>query len=1066
MRRILLLTLAVGVAIPAGHGQAAAGDPAALARSILKETGVRGGLVVQIGVRRGGQLTAALRASDAFLVQGFDTDPTHVEQVRAALSAKGLRGSAMVDGFDGKTIPLTDNVARLVVAAELGNVPMREVMRVLCPGGVAMIAGKKHVKPRPEAIDNWTHYLHDATNNAVAADTVVGPPRHVQWLAGPKWTRTHHQLNSVSSVVTAGGRLFTIVDESTAADMTVPPKWMLVARDAFSGVRLWSRPLESWANTGVRFRSGPAQVTRLLVTDGERVYAPLGLNKPITAIDAATGETIATYQATEAAEEIVLTGKVLLAMTGDPVAEHAAGVAKARGVKMPNKKSVVAIDVETGQTAWTWTDPEAAPMPETLAADGERAYLQSGGSAVCLDLATGDVRWRCGEPKGEKPRGARSGFGRHVLVVSDGVVLCNLAGELTAIDAMTGKKLWKATGGNGFHAPMDVFVIDGVVWTGIHPQDSVSPPPVNDFSEGRDLRTGKVLSTNTDMVDLQTAGHHHRCYREKATTRFILGGKRGIELMDLTGENHSRNNWVRGTCQYGILPANGMLYIPPHSCGCYMESKLSGFWALAAKATERPAQADADRLTKGPAYGHKPANAAAAGEWPQYRGDVLRSGTAGEAVPANLTTAWKARIGGRLSQPVVAGGKLLVASVDAGTVHAIDEKTGELAWIFPAGGRVDSPPAIHGDVALFGSADGRVYCVRLADGQLIWKFLAARADVRTVANGRVESLWPVHGSVLVFEDTVYFAAGRSTWLDGGIDLYGLDPATGAIRHRRRLASRHPVIGEGKDKAADKYNDRVAQNLTDYRTYLQPDRSDAFSMAGGAVTDVLVSDGTNVFMHHAKFDAKLAPQAGLTRHLFSTSNLLDDTENHRSHWVLGTGDFSKVAVAYSWIANSSGARWGGMAVPAGLMMAFDDQTLWMVRRSGNKGPKYSLQARPNAPFDPDEKPLPDFGRKVPEAARKPKWSVKVPFRPRAMLKAGGHIVLAGHPTDAAGVDRRDLYFGRGPGMLHVIAAADGATLSRHELDAPPVWDGVATAGGRLYVSTADGQVVCLRGAKIK
>ena len=39
-------------------------------------------------------------------------------------------------------------------------------------------------------------------------------------------------------------------------------------------------------------------------------------------------------------------------------------------------------------------------------------------------------------------------------------------------------------------------------------------------------------------------------------------------------------------------------------------------------------------------------------------------------------------------------------------------------------------------------------------------------------------MWPVHGSVLVENDTVYFAAGRSSFLDGGIYLFGLDVATG------------------------------------------------------------------------------------------------------------------------------------------------------------------------------------------------------------------------------------------------------------------------------------------------
>ena len=55
---------------------------------------------------------------------------------------------------------------------------------------------------------------------------------------------------------------------------------------------------------------------------------------------------------------------------------------------------------------------------------------------------------------------------------------------------------------------------------------------------------------------------------------------------------HTRNNWLRGTCQYGIMPANGLVYVPSHSCGCYPESKLWGFWALAAA---RPTVTDEKR---------------------------------------------------------------------------------------------------------------------------------------------------------------------------------------------------------------------------------------------------------------------------------------------------------------------------------------------------------------------------------------------------------------------------------------------------------------------------------------
>jgi hypothetical protein len=541
-------------------------------------------------------------------------------------------------------------------------------------------------------------------------------------------------------------------------------------------------------------------------------------------------------------------------------------------------------------------------------------------------------------------------------------------------------------------------------------------------------------------------------------------------MMDIKGDEHARNNWVRGTCQYGMLPANGLVYAPPHSCGCYMESLLKGFWALAptqpiAEGARRGA-ADAGRLVKGPAYGTA-RNAAVVGaeSWPQYRHDALRSGVAGTTLPGKLARRWTAEIGGRLTQPVVAGGKVLVAAADEGVVHALDCASGKAAWDYVAGGRVDSPPAVHEGLVLFGSADGRVHCLRLSDGELVWRFLAAPADLRTVAMDRVESVWPVHGSVLVQGGVAYCSAGRSTWIDGGIDLYGLDPATGRVVHRTTLVSRHPKLKEGEDGAKKEHVSKRSQNTTDYKTFLQPDLSDSFSMAGGSVSDVLVSDGTNVYLHQVKFGADLERRPELSRHLLSTSSLLDGTENHRSHWVLGTGDFSRVPVAYSWITNRGG--WGGrkgvgIGAPMGVMMIYDEDAAWVVKRKGGANGRYVLARVSNKPFSPTEKSLPDF-RVIPQGEGvKVAWQKDIPLRTRAMLKSGDKLYIAGMPVAIPKDDPHAAYEGRLGGTLWVVSAEDGTRTAEHKLASPVVWDGMAAADGALFASMLGGKVECWSG----
>jgi outer membrane protein assembly factor BamB len=471
-----------------------------------------------------------------------------------------------------------------------------------------------------------------------------------------------------------------------------------------------------------------------------------------------------------------------------------------------------------------------------------------------------------------------------------------------------------------------------------------------------------------------------------------------------------------------------------------------------------------DRLQRGSAYNQANHQSSIINhhseDWPTHRHDPLRSGSTTMELPARLRDVWHAGIGGRLSAPVVAGGKVLAASIDEHRVVALDARDGQVQWAFTAGGRVDSPPTVHGDLVLFGCADGWVYCLRLADGELAWRFRAAPENLKTVACDQVESVWPVHGSVLIQHGVAYVAAGRSSYLDGGIVLYGLEPATGKVVCQARVDSQHPTVGDAtiaeNDRAA--WAKKIGQNATDYKTFTHPDLSDAFSMEG-TTTDVLVGDGESIYMRHMRFDRNCVRQRKQSRHLFSTSSLLDHSEVHRTHWALGTGDFSRTPVAYSWIANSAGGRSGSrLAVPYGMMLVFDAREVWGVRRHKTGG--YELFAQGNKPFDADEPSLPDFREPEGKDSPAPQWAVELTMRPRAMLRAGKTLVLAGMPVAADPADPLAAYKGQTGGVLWAVSTTDGSKTAEYKLESPPVWDGMAAAAGRLYVSTSDGRVTCI------
>ena len=123
---------------------------------------------------------------------------------RTLIASRDLHGTVSVEQGSLSRLPYVDNLVNLLVAEALPEGGMDEVMRVLVPDGVAYIrkgeTWTKTTKPWPDEIDQWTHYLHDSTNNAVAHDTVVGPPKHYQWHGTPRWSRHHESMSSTSAL--------------------------------------------------------------------------------------------------------------------------------------------------------------------------------------------------------------------------------------------------------------------------------------------------------------------------------------------------------------------------------------------------------------------------------------------------------------------------------------------------------------------------------------------------------------------------------------------------------------------------------------------------------------------------------------------------------------------------------------------------------------------------------------------------------------------------------------------------------------------------------------------------
>jgi hypothetical protein len=78
----------------------------------------------------------------------------------------------------------------------------------------------------------------------------------------------------------------------------------------------------------------------------------------------------------------------------------------------------------------------------------------------------------------------------------------------------------------------------------------------------------------------------------------------------------------------------------------------------------------------------------------------------------------------------------------------------------------------------------------------------------------------------------------------------------------------------------------------------------------------------------------------------------------------------------------------------------------------------------------------------------------------MVLAGNNLFLAGPPDIFSSEEPAATFEGKRGGLLCVLSAADGSELAKYELDSPPVFDGMAAAGGRLYMAVTGGEVLCL------
>jgi outer membrane protein assembly factor BamB len=752
-----LVAFVVGAVLAAARAVAATGLTVELITQTVNDTP---GFCLHIGAGDG-SFSAALAKSGKAVIHGLERDRAKVSAARERLAKQGLYGQVAIETFGGKALPYSDNLANTIVCQD-ETISNDELFRVLAPKGIAFVqqkgAWKQFRKDWPKDFDEWTHSRHGADGNMVSDDNAVAAPTSVRWIAGPAQDAGGRRWYYDHVLVTAKGRNYYLFDHE------------IVARDAFNGSFLWSRPVkpDTFREVGtdvpeflrpkVKLGARPSKVRPVAI--GDAIY--LAAEGKLSALSSTNGNTVTEFASVNSPREILVSSNTLVVSDGDGV----------RGFDVVSKKQL-------------WHAPMAS---ERIVAGDGKLFCLAGKTVAAIDINTGSELWRNENPEIDPATTATYHGGTLVLEISswrDDAAGCGVV----VYGGEDGKFLWKKQYRPDMthYKEARAFFSRDLVWLQSGTNNII----------GYDPRSGEAKQT------WKSRGKH--CATPVATGRYFIAPE--CDFTDLESGETARARMFKSACRLPFIPANGLLYTFPVQCECF--PMLRGYMGMTS--TAMPVGGDVDGFERGGAAPAAPSKAVA-DEWPMYRRDAFRSGT----TPTMLRTAtprekWSIKLTkgsqalaandwadnpftpGEMTPLVAADGKVFAALPDAHRVVAVDAKSGKLAWSFTAGGRVDLPPTIDGGLAFFGAHDGWVYCLSTKDGSLVWRRRAAPHESRIAAYGQMESAWPAPGSVLIDNGVGYIAAGRHPMCEGGVQVIAFKPRSGELVWQKNINDISPTI---------------------------------------------------------------------------------------------------------------------------------------------------------------------------------------------------------------------------------------------------------------------------------
>jgi outer membrane protein assembly factor BamB len=778
------------------------------AQSVLDSYGRQSGLFVVIGC---GDDTAAEMATDLgkngnSLVHVIACDQAELTSINKAIASAGVKGCVTAEQLGVKTLPYRDYMVNVLIVmdpskAAAAGYTTKEAKRCLAPYGrlITCTGGKiKNIEKiaLPENMDIWTHRYHDADARPISSDKVFDLPVGFKWNAGLPMNfdnpeRSANRYSSTRALVLNDGRCFTF---STGVVENLGDGWKskygtaqyLTCRDAFNGRMLWRTRIGETYYGGLYIEN-----LAPMISIGRHVYVA-GDNGKMQVISTRTGKMIREMNTTNI-PGIISASKGIVVTTTWKGGKSMGSVRRYDRRRMDwaiASGTVEAYDDKSGKLLWK-NDLLGTSL---LIAEGE-VYIVN---REANDAIEENHNRRKKNGKDTRP-----------------------AQKVIAMDLVSGKLLWEATD-ESFNAKDQPINLEaagfGAVAVSYKSRNTVA---LLSADTGKAFDEKKTREVGKNFFRFR----NHICTPVMRVGDIELNNRGGtITKVGQKGRENQKFGGARGGCLTGTVPAYGAGYITQNWCRC-SPAQIPGLLAIASIG-KIPTPQEMETPTtpvESSKYDEAKDGIASPSMWSSFRGNAARSSSVGcdvSAAPETLWTKkltsrkiegtvqrdWRSFLNTRLTAPITAGDLVILADIDHNELIAVNAASGNVKWRFMTGGRMDTSPTLHKGICLAADRTGYVYAIKARTGKLIYKLRIAPSEKRMVSYGKVESVWPVIGGVMIAGDKAYASAGRTQGSDGGLLVRAFTPETGKVIWSKAISK----------------NDRSAR------------RNDALSLQGDAV----------------------------------------------------------------------------------------------------------------------------------------------------------------------------------------------------------------------------------------